>query len=648
MSERLLRNKSFTHALSQLKKHLPYSYCLGLFLCGLLLSLVLNFGTAYAQSTGDVETLTGYLEPQNAKVYTLANLKAGDTVYAYIKGISGNLDPAFGLARQRSDWSAILGEDLTQKIDQAIADKQDPLVLITELADELFLVWDDDSGEGYAAALEFQVPESGNYQLVIYSSPGTKSLGEYQLQVGINEPKVLTGEAKSTGAQILELEGIISAESRVAVENFTGSLTPEVPSTLFKLKNFNAGDILYVLVEGISGDLKPIVELRDYGDKLLRTENFSGEKTQASFSYKFQDSSNADFSLKLRSNIENDTPVTGEYRLLIGVNEPKVLTGNAEPKGSPIVQKSTPVQIGLRLQQITGINQKEENFGIVASLRMEYLDPALSFSPDTCQCSFKLFREDKFANFITENGLSFPAFTLPNQQGKRFSQNKIVVVLPNGKLIYFERFTATLQAPDFDFKRYPLDEQDFFIHIDSILPQEEYVFQELEGFTEIGEQLGEEEWIVTAFDTKITDQDLTTGETSDRFSFHFQAKRHLNYYILRLFIPILVIIIVSWLPFFLRDYGKRVDIASGNLLLFIAFNFTLSDDLPRLGYVTFLDKILICMFLISGLLVLLNVYLRRLEIAGKKDKAAKIDQFTIWGYPMLYLATFSLISFMIA
>ena len=128
MPERLFGNKSLVHFLYQLKKQLPYCYCSVLFLCGLLLSLFLNFGTAYAQSTGDVETLTGYLELQNTKVYTLANLKSGDTVYAYIKGISGNLDPAFGLARQRSDWSTILGEDLTQKIDQAIADKQDPLV----------------------------------------------------------------------------------------------------------------------------------------------------------------------------------------------------------------------------------------------------------------------------------------------------------------------------------------------------------------------------------------------------------------------------------------------------------------------------------------------------------------------------------------
>ena len=647
MSGKLLKKKSFIYTLSQLKKSIPYSYFSFLFVFSLLLSFLLSFGTLNAQQTGNIQELTGYLEANNSRVYALPNLKPGQTVYAYIEGTSGNLDPIIGLAKQRSDWKTILGSNLKQKIDKAVADKQDPLAMLTNLADDLFLVWDDDSGKGYDAAMEFRVPEKGKYQLVVSSSPSKETFGEYRLVIGINEPEVLTGKAQPTGAQIAKLEGLISSDSIVSVEKLTGSLSAESPLSLFNLKNFHADDILYVWVEATSGDLKPIIELRDYGDKLLRSENFSGKDTQASFSYKFKDDNNADFRLNLRSYIENETATTGEYKLLLGINEPKVLTGNTEPVGSPIVLKPTPVQIGLRLQQITGINQKEENFGIVASLRMEYLDPNLSFSPDTCQCRFKLFREDKFANFITEKGLKFPAFTLFNQQGKRFSQNEVVVVFPDGRVIYFERFSATLQAPDFDFRQYPLDKQDFFIYIDSILPEEFYVYKDLEGFSEVGQQLGEEEWIITEYSTKITDQNLSTGNISTRFSFHFQAKRHINYYLLRLFIPIFVIIVVSWLPFFLRDYSKRVDIASGNLLLFIAFNFTLSDELPRLGYVTFLDKILICMFLVSGILVLLNVYLRRLEIKGQVDKLKKIDQYTIWCYPVLYLTTFSFISFMI-
>ena len=60
------------------------------------------------------------------------------------------------------------------------------------------------------------------------------------------------------------------------------------------------------------------------------------------------------------------------------------------------------------------------------------------------------------------------------------------------------------------------------------------------------DKLGEEEWVVTNFDTKITTQTEGTGYPSSSFSFRFEANRHLNYYIFRIFLPILIIIFVSW------------------------------------------------------------------------------------------------------
>jgi hypothetical protein len=113
-------------------------------------------------------------------------------------------------------------------------------------------------------------------------------------------------------------------------------------------------------------------------------------------------------------------------------------------------------------------------------------------------------------------------------------------------------------------------------------------------------------------------------------------------------VPLGIIILVSWIIFFLKDYGKRVEAASANLLLFIAFNFTISNDLPRLGYLTFLDSMLVSTFIVTGVVLVFNVYLKRLEVEGKKNVAHTIDKYTLWIYPVAYIVAFGLVSYFFA
>lgn len=125
------------------------------------------------------------------------------------------------------------------------------------------------------------------------------------------------------------------------------------------------------------------------------------------------------------------------------------------------------------------------------------------------------------------------------------------------------------------------------------------------------------------------------------FSFRFLAQRHLSYYVFRIFVPLLLIITVSWVTFFLKDYAKRIDISGANLLVFIAFNFTIASDLPRLGYLTFLDTILIVAFVVTTLTVIWNVMLKRLDTQGRTNLTEKIDSYIIPGYPIFYFLGFS-------
>jgi hypothetical protein len=619
-------------------KKLHSSWTAGLIIA--VLYILASITPANAQGPTAVQTLTGETGPGAGVVYNLPNLERGQTLYVYAQGISGNLDPLALLTEGDADQTAVRA-NFNAEVQQAIAAGRDPLEVIPEFANKNFLAWDDDSGRGLDAAFQFTAPADGDYKLTITSAPSAQTFGDFRLLLGIDGPEVLTGQAEPTGDTIAILN---PGESlfNVAVEEKSGSLTEAKRSTFFTLREVEAGDTVYAVVEATSGDLAPVLTLENYGGKPLSTGNFSGKEANATIEYTFTDSG-SNYRLHLEACCD-DAQSTGDYRLVVGLNAPGMLAGQTNPTTRPALEEATEVKVGVKMEQITGVDQKSENFGAVVDLRLEWTDPALAFSPDECQCRFQTFRLPAFDKYLTEKGVTqWPAATLFNQQGRRDSQSQLVVVQPNGHTIYVERFTATLQAPDFDFHLFPFDRQQFYIRLKSVFPEEFYVYTDLEGFSGLGEQLGEEEWIITDYETSVD-----THDGSSRFNFGFEAVRHLSFYIFRIFVPVLVIILVSWFTFFLKDYGKRVDVASGNLLLFIAFSFTISDSLPKLGYLTLLDTILVSTFVVTALVIVQNVYLKRLEADGKESFVQRIDKYMIWLYPLAYIAAFVIVTFFFA
>ena len=583
------------------------------------------------QSTHAGAVIAGRTESGSAAVYRLSGLTAGDTLYANVTRTSGDLDPMLFLVPGDTDVRAA-GSALIEAGRAASQRGADPLVAMAEAANQLTWTWDDDSGAGYDAQFSFTLPEDGDYALVIASNPVVESFGDFRLRVGVNTPEILSGQAPSVGGLDIALEQASLVES---VQVLTGTVSLDAPETALRLVDMRQGDTFTAYAETTDGTLVPALVLEDFGGKALAADNLAGSDATAGLSFTFEQNP-TNYQLRLGAASPGGNLTFGDYRLVLGRNVPGAINGKPAATGPAIVKAPIPVTVALKIDQVTDVDQVAENFSVVANMQLEWRDPKLAFSPDECDCRRKLLRSDRvITDYLTKNNINeWPASFIYNQQGGRNVQSQLLAIEPDGSATYFERATATLQAPDFNFRRFPFDTQQFYVRVQSIFEEEYFTFVPDAARSGFGPQLGEEQWIFS--NDNFTTSSITVNDRSQAV-FAFTTHRHLNFYIFRIFVPVLLIILVSWVTFFLHDYGRRIEVASGNLLLFIAYNFTIANDLPRIGYLTFMDFILISTFVITGFVVILNVIFRRLEANGKGELLARWDRILVWVYPLLYL-----------
>lgn len=311
---------------------------------------------------------------------------------------------------------------------------------------------------------------------------------------------------------------------------------------------------------------------------------------------------------------------------------PVEMTRLPAPKDGPMQ-----VGVGMRVDQITFVDQQAENFGVVGTLMLRADFPELAFSPEPGELPYRSYTPEAFSEIARTGGALLPSFIIRNQQGRRFVQQSVVVLQSTGTVTLVERFTATLQAPYFNFRQYPFDNQMFFVEISSLLPAAFVEFSAIKDQSGLGDTLGEEEWVLFNPKMEVSVVEGFTGLETSQIALSFQAKRHVIFYVLRILLPLLIILLVSWATFFLQEYRRRIDMASANLLVFVAFNFAISTTLPRLGYLTFLDSLLVGMFVITGSMVLVNIALRRLKLNDRENLAHTIDRYlVVWIYPAIH------------
>ena len=529
-------------------------------------------------------TYDGYLQPTDRYNYDLHDLRTGDIVRIDLKNVTGNLDPFLRVSH---------GD---------------------------FVVENDDSGMGSDALIEFIAPREGTYDIEILPFKD-ETFGEYLLivEVSSDEPYVKDGPVATLNLE----KSYVSLAVQELVSSFRlGELHK------YDLAQLNSDYILYIYAEPLTEGLELKVQIRDFQNKVISEALPSSTSNITKVKFNITETSGR-YSLVVKPKYEL---TAGDYRVILGINSSGVMEGEGRERGEPVIREPMEINVGFELNQVTNVNQRDENYGVVGIFRAEWVDRSLAFDASDHEATVISYADRQFIGWLELNSVDWPDFRIVNLQTKEI-QHRILNIHSDGRVFFEEHLAATLQAPEFDFRKFPFDKQDLWLRIQTRMPNTSVVLgiHENPNFNRIGTQLGEEEWVIFKSDANITNE---SGYS--RFNLDMKASRNTTYYIYRLLLPIGLILIIGWALFLIFDHNTQIAAASGNLLVFIAFNFTVADDLPRLGYLTFLDSLLIIGFMTSAVTLMLAFYLKRIEDKGIKDHWA-IEKKIVLILPLVFL-----------
>ncbi len=121
-------------------------------------------------------------------------------------------------------------------------------------------------------------------------------------------------------------------------------------------------------------------------------------------------------------------------------------------------------------------------------------------------------------------------------------------------------------------------------------------------------------------------------------AFSFEVERRHEFYILKVIAPLIFIVAMSWLVFWIdpKQTSTQISVAVTAMLTLIAYRFVLGASLPRLPYLTRLDYFIlaatILVFAALVQVVITSNYAQSDELA----KAQGIDRVARWAFPVAF------------
>lgn len=279
------------------------------------------------------------------------------------------------------------------------------------------------------------------------------------------------------------------------------------------------------------------------------------------------------------------------------------------------------VQIGLTILQIISIDQPNQILTGRFDMTSSWIDDREAYESE--DGSPRVYTGDDVTEVL--KAMWTPDLEVSNQSGIEQIETNKLEIYPNGSVVHSERLILDIST-NFDYTRFPFDEQDLVIEIQSLTyPAGVLVFNVLEGLTGIDKGFRSDEWLAYPMRVfagykikKGYDGEGYYSQNSSYVNFQMKLERRSVFYLLRVLLPYGFFILLSTCVFWMHreSIERRVSVVVTFALTSVAFNLLVIQYTPSVPYRVMINSMISAGYFWAGGIIISIIGLQFFKYAG--------------------------------
>jgi hypothetical protein len=295
----------------------------------------------------------------------------------------------------------------------------------------------------------------------------------------------------------------------------------------------------------------------------------------------------------------------------------------------------TRVFVGAQFADITRIDSASQTFSANVALVLRWRDPTLA-------------HRDARTRTHALADVWHPRWLVANEgESLRRSLPETVDVAPDGTVVHRQRLVGTF-SQSLDLRRFPFDHETFRVHLVLLghRPEEiEFAPDPVAVAAGVPEAIGIagaltlQDWEITSVGARARPYAVASGVELAGYALEFSASRRVQHYILKVLLPLLLIVLMSWAVFWIdpSQTAPQASVAVTSMLTLIAHRFAVGADVPKLPYLTLLDELILAGTLLVFFSIVEVLATTTLAARGRAATAHAIDRRARWAFPLAFV-----------